>query len=206
MTEVQFIDLSGEIKADARGMSFFPWQGRLQAPGDLLSTFHLISIRPGQSRGHHLHPGHAEYALPLPRPRRLHLGSRPRPGPGAGHLGRPHPDPHPAGPGPRGHQPRAGDPLPPGLAGGVPAPAPRTPKPSPTPGRLRANRQVKAYSRLTHGCRPQAKVSLGRAYSVCHKFFPLGGSQIPLNPPLQRGTFPAIPAVLPFLKGVQGDL
>ena len=28
MAEVQFIDLSGEIKADTRGMSFFPWQGR----------------------------------------------------------------------------------------------------------------------------------------------------------------------------------
>jgi len=38
-------------------MSFFPWQGRLQAPGDLLPTFHLISIRPGQNRGHHLYPG-----------------------------------------------------------------------------------------------------------------------------------------------------
>ena len=57
MTEIQFIDLSGEIKADPRGMSFFPWQGRLKAPEGLPSTFHLISISPGQSRGHHLHPG-----------------------------------------------------------------------------------------------------------------------------------------------------
>ena len=65
MAEIQFIDLSGEIKADPRGMSFFPWQGRLQAPGELPSTFHLISIRPGQSRGHHLHPGHAEYLYPF---------------------------------------------------------------------------------------------------------------------------------------------
>ena len=65
MTEIHFIDLSGEIKTDARGMSFFPWQGRLKAPGELASTFHLISIRPGQSRGHHLHPGHGEYLYPF---------------------------------------------------------------------------------------------------------------------------------------------
>jgi oxalate decarboxylase/phosphoglucose isomerase-like protein (cupin superfamily) len=65
MAEVQFIDLSGEIKADARGMSFFPWQGRRQAPGELLSTFHLVSIRPGHSRGHHLHPAHAECLYPF---------------------------------------------------------------------------------------------------------------------------------------------
>jgi uncharacterized RmlC-like cupin family protein len=65
MSEIQCIDLSGEIKADARGMSFFPWQGRLKAPGDLPSTFHLISIRPGQSRGHHFHPVHAEYIYPF---------------------------------------------------------------------------------------------------------------------------------------------
>ncbi len=65
MTEVQFIDLSGEINADARGMSFFPWQGRLQEPGDLLRTFHLISIRSGQTRGQHLHPGHEEWLYPF---------------------------------------------------------------------------------------------------------------------------------------------
>jgi uncharacterized RmlC-like cupin family protein len=65
MAEIQFIDLSGEIKADAWGISFFPWQGRLKAPGDMLSTFHLISIHPGQSRGHHLHPGHIEYLYPF---------------------------------------------------------------------------------------------------------------------------------------------
>ena len=65
MAEVQLIDLSGEIKADTRGMSFFPWQGRLKASGDLLPTFHLISIRPGHSRGHHLHPGQAEYLYPF---------------------------------------------------------------------------------------------------------------------------------------------
>ena len=65
MTEIQCIDLSGEIKADDRGMSFFPWQGRLKAPGELPSTFHLVSIGPGQSRGHHLHPGQAEYLYPF---------------------------------------------------------------------------------------------------------------------------------------------
>jgi oxalate decarboxylase/phosphoglucose isomerase-like protein (cupin superfamily) len=65
MAEVQFIDLSGEIKADARGLSFFPWQGRLQEPGGLLATFHLVSIHPGHSRGHHLHPGHTEWLYPF---------------------------------------------------------------------------------------------------------------------------------------------
>ena len=65
MAEVQFIDLSREITAGARGLSFFPWQGRLQAPQGLLDTFHLISIRPGQSRGHHLHPGHGEWLYPF---------------------------------------------------------------------------------------------------------------------------------------------
>ena len=65
MAEVQFIDLSGEIKAEARGMSFFPWQGRPPAPENLVPTFHLVSISPGQSRGHHLHPGHAEWLYPF---------------------------------------------------------------------------------------------------------------------------------------------
>ena len=65
MAEVQFIDLSGEITADARGLSFFPWQGRAQETQGLLDTFHLISIRPGQSRGHHLHPGHGEWLYPF---------------------------------------------------------------------------------------------------------------------------------------------
>jgi len=65
MTAVQFIDLSGEIHADDRGMSFFPWQGRLQAPEGLNRTFHLVSIRPGHSRGNHLHPGHAEWLYPF---------------------------------------------------------------------------------------------------------------------------------------------
>ena len=62
MADVEFIDLSGEIKADARGMSFFPWPpGRLREPGDLLRTFHLVSINPGQTRGNHLHPGYEEW-------------------------------------------------------------------------------------------------------------------------------------------------
>lgn len=65
MTEIHCIDLSGEIKADPRGMSFFPWQGPLKAPEGLPATFHLISILPGQSRGHHLHPGQAEYLYPF---------------------------------------------------------------------------------------------------------------------------------------------
>jgi dTDP-4-dehydrorhamnose 3,5-epimerase-like enzyme len=65
MVEVHFIDLHNEIHRDDRGMSFFPWQGRLQDPGDLLKTFHLISIHPGHTRGNHLHPGHAEWLYPF---------------------------------------------------------------------------------------------------------------------------------------------
>jgi oxalate decarboxylase/phosphoglucose isomerase-like protein (cupin superfamily) len=61
MATVEFIDLGSEIKEDARGISFFPWQGRLREPGDLLRTFHLTSINPGQTRGNHLHPGFAEW-------------------------------------------------------------------------------------------------------------------------------------------------
>ena len=65
MAAVEFIDLSGEIQADPRGISFFPWRGRLQQPRDLLMSFHLISIRPGQTRGNHLHPGHEEWLYPF---------------------------------------------------------------------------------------------------------------------------------------------
>lgn len=61
MPAVEFIDLAGEIKEDPRGFSFFPWRGRRRKPEDLLRTFHLLSIRPGQSRGNHLHPGHSEW-------------------------------------------------------------------------------------------------------------------------------------------------
>ena len=59
MASVKFIDLRDEIQSDVRGMSFFPWQGRLHEIRDLLKTFHLISIQPGYTRGNHLHPGHA---------------------------------------------------------------------------------------------------------------------------------------------------
>lgn len=65
MATVQFIDLSGEIHADTRGMSFFPWQGRLRAPEDLSKTFHLVSIHPGHVRGNHYHPGHIEWLYPF---------------------------------------------------------------------------------------------------------------------------------------------
>ncbi len=65
MTEVRFIDLSSVIKADARGMSFFPWPRPLEAPGDLLATLHLVSIQPGHTRGNHLHPGHVEMLYPF---------------------------------------------------------------------------------------------------------------------------------------------
>lgn len=65
MTEVQFIDLSSEIHADNRGMSFFPWQGRRRFTEDLSRTFHLVSIHPGNTRGNHLHPGHAEWLYPF---------------------------------------------------------------------------------------------------------------------------------------------
>jgi oxalate decarboxylase/phosphoglucose isomerase-like protein (cupin superfamily) len=61
MAAVEFIDLSAEIQEDLRGISFFPWRGGVREPQDLLKTFHLISIRPGQVRGNHLHPGHREY-------------------------------------------------------------------------------------------------------------------------------------------------
>jgi uncharacterized RmlC-like cupin family protein len=65
MAALEFIDLSGEIQEDLRGIIFFPWRARLQQPRDLLATFHLISIRPGQTRGNHLHPGHEEWLYPF---------------------------------------------------------------------------------------------------------------------------------------------
>ncbi len=61
MAEIEFIDISGEIREDARGTSFFPWQGRFRDPGELLQNFHLISILPGQTRGDHSHPAHVEW-------------------------------------------------------------------------------------------------------------------------------------------------
>jgi oxalate decarboxylase/phosphoglucose isomerase-like protein (cupin superfamily) len=65
MPEVRFIELRDEIKADERGLSFFPWQARAKAPDDFLKTLHLVSIRPGYTRGNHLHPGHAEWLYPF---------------------------------------------------------------------------------------------------------------------------------------------
>jgi oxalate decarboxylase/phosphoglucose isomerase-like protein (cupin superfamily) len=61
MPEVEFLDISGETQADPRGFVFFPWQAGVKEPQDLLRTFHLISIAPGEIRGNHLHPGHREY-------------------------------------------------------------------------------------------------------------------------------------------------
>ncbi len=68
MATVEFIDLSAEIQEDLRGISFFPWRGGVREPQDLLRTFHLISIRPGQVRGNHLHPGQEEWLHPFPGP------------------------------------------------------------------------------------------------------------------------------------------
>jgi oxalate decarboxylase/phosphoglucose isomerase-like protein (cupin superfamily) len=61
MATVEFLDIADEIKEDARGVSFFPWPGPPQEPGDLLRTFHLVSINPGHTRGNHLHPGFEEW-------------------------------------------------------------------------------------------------------------------------------------------------
>jgi len=61
MATVEFIDLTGEIHEDQRGRSFFPWRGQVANPQDLLKSFHLVSIAPGQVRGNHLHPGHVEW-------------------------------------------------------------------------------------------------------------------------------------------------
>jgi oxalate decarboxylase/phosphoglucose isomerase-like protein (cupin superfamily) len=61
MSAVEFLDISGATHEDPRGFVFFPWQEGAQEPQDLLRTFHLVSIAPGQVRGNHLHPGHREY-------------------------------------------------------------------------------------------------------------------------------------------------
>jgi dTDP-4-dehydrorhamnose 3,5-epimerase-like enzyme len=61
VAEVEFLDISGDTHEDPRGFVFFPWQDGVGEPQDLLRTFHLISIAPGQVRGNHLHPGHREY-------------------------------------------------------------------------------------------------------------------------------------------------
>lgn len=63
MAGVEFIDLSAEIHEDPRGFVLFPWEKGVEDIQNLLRTFHLISIAPGQVRGNHLHPGHREYLL-----------------------------------------------------------------------------------------------------------------------------------------------
>lgn len=65
MATVEFLELTGEIKEDPRGLSFFPFRGRVREPQDFLQSFHLVSIRPGQTRGDHLHPGHQEWLYPF---------------------------------------------------------------------------------------------------------------------------------------------
>jgi oxalate decarboxylase/phosphoglucose isomerase-like protein (cupin superfamily) len=61
MAEVEFIEVSGQVNRGGRGFSFFPWAGRLHDAKEVLRTAHLVSIEPGHSRGHHLHPGHEEW-------------------------------------------------------------------------------------------------------------------------------------------------
>ena len=61
MTNVEFIDISKEMHGDIRGFGFFPWQGGVADPREVLRTCHLCSIRPGQTRGNHYHPGHVEW-------------------------------------------------------------------------------------------------------------------------------------------------
>lgn len=65
MTDVDFLDLAGEIQAEAAGRSFFPWRGRLKDPENLLRSFHLLSIAPGHTRGNHAHPGYLEWLYPF---------------------------------------------------------------------------------------------------------------------------------------------
>ena len=65
MTDVAFMDLKEEIKEDYRGFIFFTFRGRVREPQDVLRSFHLISILPGQVRGNHLHPGHTEWFYPF---------------------------------------------------------------------------------------------------------------------------------------------
>lgn len=58
---VEFIDLGDTMREDPRGASFFPWQDQAPVDPEILRTFHLVSVQPGHSRGHHLHPGHEEW-------------------------------------------------------------------------------------------------------------------------------------------------
>ncbi len=65
MAAVEFIDLQGEISEDSRGLSFYPFKGRVKRPELLVQNFHLVSIQPGQVRGNHVHPGHLEWLYPF---------------------------------------------------------------------------------------------------------------------------------------------
>ena len=60
MPDVEFIDLFGEILGMSGTSSFFP--GRTgPGPPEVVRTGHLVSVRPGHTRGHHYHPGHEEW-------------------------------------------------------------------------------------------------------------------------------------------------
>jgi quercetin dioxygenase-like cupin family protein len=65
MASVEFIDLTGEIVEDPRGLSFYPFKDRVGRPELLIQNFHLVSIQPGQVRGNHAHPGHLEWLYPF---------------------------------------------------------------------------------------------------------------------------------------------
>lgn len=65
MAPVEFIDLTGNLHEDSRGFVFFPCRDQARRLQDLQRTFHLVSIEPGQARGHHLHPGYEEWLYPF---------------------------------------------------------------------------------------------------------------------------------------------
>jgi quercetin dioxygenase-like cupin family protein len=61
--EPRFINLHDAIKIDERGLIYFPFQGEVdQSFGwEVLESFHLVSLLPGQTRGNHLHPNKIEW-------------------------------------------------------------------------------------------------------------------------------------------------
>lgn len=61
MADVEFIGISAELHRGERGFAFFPWQGRVANPQEVLRTGHLVSVQPGHTRGNHYHPGHEEW-------------------------------------------------------------------------------------------------------------------------------------------------